>query len=67
MFPTGNIFNDANSYESIVKKSENIRRNNNQYKVGDKILVKSKKKSKHELPVALVSNEYFLFCTFYNI
>ena len=28
---------------------ENMRRNNNQYKVGDKILVKRKKTSKHEL------------------
>ena len=28
---------------------ENIRRNNHQYKVGDKILVKRKKNSKHEL------------------
>ena len=28
---------------------ENMRRNNHQYKVGDKILVKRKKKSKHEL------------------
>ena len=26
-----------------------MRRNNHQYKVGDKILVKRKKKSKHEL------------------
>ena len=30
-------------------KHENMRRNNHQYKVGDKILVKRKKKSKHEL------------------
>ena len=28
---------------------ENMRRNNHQYKVGDKILVKPKKNSKHEL------------------
>ena len=28
---------------------ENMRRNNHQYKVGDKILVKRKKNSKHEL------------------
>ena len=28
---------------------ENMRQNNHQYKVGDKILVKSKKNSKHEL------------------
>ena len=28
---------------------ENMRRNNHQYKVGDKILVKRKKDSKHEL------------------
>ena len=30
-------------------KRENMRRNNRQYKVGDKILVKRKKNSKHEL------------------
>ena len=30
-------------------KQENTRRNNHQYKVGDKILVKRKKNSKHEL------------------
>ena len=30
-------------------KQENMRRNNHQYKVGDKILVKRKKISKHEL------------------
>ena len=30
-------------------KRENMRRNNQQYKVGDKILVKRKKNSKHEL------------------
>ena len=30
-------------------KRENMRRNNHQYKVGDKILVKRKKNSKHEL------------------
>ena len=30
-------------------KCENMRRNNHQYKVGDKILVKRKKNSKHEL------------------
>ena len=30
-------------------KRENMRRNNHQYKVGDKILVKHKKNSKHEL------------------
>ena len=30
-------------------KRENMRRNNHQYKVGDKILVKRKKHSKHEL------------------
>ena len=30
-------------------KRENMRRNNHQYKVGDKILVKGKKNSKHEL------------------
>ena len=30
-------------------KHENMRRNNHQYKVGDKILVKRKKKSKHKL------------------
>ena len=29
-------------------KRENMRRNNHQYKVGDKILVKRKKNSKHE-------------------
>ena len=28
---------------------ENMRRNNHQYKIGDKILVKRKKNSKHEL------------------
>ena len=32
-----------------MKKHENMRRNNHQYKVGDKILVKRKKNSKHEL------------------
>ena len=31
------------------KKRDNMRRNNHQYKVGDKILVKHKKISKHEL------------------
>ena len=31
------------------KKQENMRRNNQQYKVGDKILVKRKKNYKHEL------------------
>ena len=31
------------------KKRENMRRNNHQYKVGDKILVKHKKNSNHEL------------------
>ena len=30
-------------------KRENMRRNNHQYKVGDKILVKRRKKSKHKL------------------
>ena len=30
-------------------KRENMRRNNHQYKVGEKILVKRKKNSKHEL------------------
>ena len=30
-------------------KQENMQRNNHQYKVGDKILVKRKKNSKHEL------------------
>ena len=30
-------------------KRENTRRNNHQYKVGEKILVKHKKNSKHEL------------------
>ena len=30
-------------------KQENMRQNNHQYKVGDKILVKRKKNSKHEL------------------
>ena len=30
-------------------KTENMRRNNHQYKVGDKILVKHNKNSKHEL------------------
>ena len=30
-------------------KRENMRRNNHQYKVGDKILVERKKHSKHEL------------------
>ena len=30
-------------------KRENMRRNNHQYKIGDKILVKRKKNSKHEL------------------
>ena len=30
-------------------KRENMRRNNHQYKVGDKILVKCKKNSKHKL------------------
>ena len=30
-------------------KRENMRRNNHQYKVGDKILVKRRKNSKHEL------------------
>ena len=30
-------------------KRENMRRNNHQYKVGDKILVKRKKNSKHGL------------------
>ena len=30
-------------------KRENMHRNNHQYKVGDKILVKRKKNSKHEL------------------
>ena len=30
-------------------KRKNMRRNNHQYKVGDKILVKRKKKSKHKL------------------
>ena len=30
-------------------KRKNMRRNNHQYKVGDKILVKRKKNSKHEL------------------
>ena len=30
-------------------KRENMRQNNQQYKVGDKILVKRKKNSKHEL------------------
>ena len=30
-------------------KRENMRQNNYQYKVGDKILVKRKKNSKHEL------------------
>ena len=30
-------------------KRENMRRNNHQYKVGDKILAKRKKNSKHEL------------------
>ena len=30
-------------------KRENMRQNNHQYKVGDKILVKRKKNSKHEL------------------
>ena len=30
-------------------RRENMRRNNHQYKVGDKILVKHKEKSKHEL------------------
>ena len=30
-------------------KRENMRRNNHQYKVGEKILVKQKKHSKHEL------------------
>ena len=30
-------------------KRENMRRNNHQYKVGDKILVKCKKNSNHEL------------------
>ena len=30
-------------------KRKNMRRNNHQYKIGDKILVKRKKKSKHKL------------------
>ena len=30
-------------------KRENMRRNNHQYQIGDKILVKRKKNSKHEL------------------
>ena len=38
---------------------ENMRRNNHQYKVGDKIVVKRKKNSKHELefmgPVPIIS------------
>ena len=37
--------------EQIIgnNKHKNMRRNNHQYKVGDKILVKRKKNSKHEL------------------
>ena len=31
------------------KKCENMRRNNHQYKVGDKIIVTRKRNSKHEL------------------
>ena len=43
-------------------KRENMRRNNHQYKVGDKILVKRKKHSKHELefmgpiPITQINN-----------
>ena len=43
-------------------KGENMRRNNHQYKVGDKILVKRKKNSKYELefmgpfPITLIND-----------
>ena len=42
-----------------------MRRNNHQYKVGDKILVKCKKNSKHELefmgpfPITQIKKEFF--------
>ena len=49
MLLTGNTFGNAKKYESVNNKRENMRRNNQQYKVGDKILVKRKKNSKHKL------------------
>ena len=50
MFPIGNTF----GYKKQLRinhdnKRENMRRNIHQYKVGDKILVKRRKNSKHEL------------------
>ena len=36
-------------YHVSLNFKKNMRRNNHQYKVGDKILVKRKKNSKHEL------------------
>ena len=36
-------------HKQLYNKRENMRRNNHQYKVGDKNLVKHKKNSKHEL------------------
>ena len=50
MLPTGNTFDNANNCKSITITSEKkMQRNNNEYKVGDKIIVKRKKSSKHEL------------------
>ena len=50
MLPTGNTFNNANKNELVVITSAKICAViTNQYKVGDKILVNRKKKSKHEL------------------
>ena len=47
--PILNIKHVANWEHTRQRKRESMLRNNHQYKVGDKILVKRKKNSKHEL------------------
>ena len=52
MLPTGNKFDSANNCElPITTNTKNMHRNNHQYKIGDKILVKHKKNSKHKFEV----------------
>ena len=50
MLPTGNTFDNVKKLRiNHNKKRENMRQNKHEYKVGDKILVKHKENSNHEL------------------
>ena len=56
MLPIGNTFDNAKKYPiNHNNKRKNMRRNNNQYKIGDKIMFNRKKNSKQTLKSMVLS------------